>query len=208
MATVLRDDGTGSGPQPRKDERELRTPWTSERPPGWWGMAGLIATEAALFTFLLFSYFYVGSYSPQWPPVSKPELTLSAPNTLILLASSATLWWGERGIRKGNRSSLIAGIVMTFVLGAVFLSIQMVEYHKTKFLPQSHAYGSMFYTITGFHSAHVAIGLLMLLFVLTRSLLGHFTPRRHLAIKNVSMYWHFVDIVWIVIFTLVYLIPS
>ncbi|MEO7039258.1 MAG: cytochrome c oxidase subunit 3 [Candidatus Elarobacter sp.] len=134
----------------------------------------------------------MGAYSPQWPPVSKPELTLSAPNTLILLASSATLWWGERGIRKGSRGSLVAGIVMTFVLGAVFLSIQIVEYHRTKFLPQSHAYGSMFYTITGFHSAHVAIGLLMLLFVLARSVLGHFTPRRHLAVKNVSMYWHFV----------------
>ncbi|MBA2683643.1 MAG: heme-copper oxidase subunit III [Gemmatimonadaceae bacterium] len=207
MATALRDDGMRDDGRASGDPRQLDTPTTSERPPGWWGMVGLIMTEASLFTFLLFSYYYLGSLSPQWPPVARPELTLSGPNTMILLASSGTMWWGEAGIRRGSRGRLISGLVLTFILGAVFLSIQMIEYHKTKFLPQSHAYGSVFYTITGFHGAHVAIGLLMVLFVLARALCGHFTPARHLAIKNAAMYWHFVDIVWLFVFITIYITP-
>jgi heme/copper-type cytochrome/quinol oxidase subunit 3 len=170
-------------------------------------MICLIATEASLFAYLLFSYFYVGAQAAQWPPVAPPELRLAAPNTVILLASSMSLWWADRGIRQGQRSRLVAGTAITIVLGIVFLLIQLMEYHGKNFGPSSHAYGSLFFTVTGFHFAHVAVGLLMLAEVELRALLGHFNAARHLAVRNVALYWHFVDIVWLCVFFSLYITP-
>lgn len=175
---------------------------------GAWGMILLIATEAALFIYLLFSYFYLGSMARgAWPPSGTPELKLALPNTLILLTSSGTMWWAESGIRAGKQGRLRIGLLVTLALGIVFLAIQLVEYKGRPFSPQTGAYGSLFYTITGFHGAHVALGLLMLLFVSWRALLGHFSGERHLAVTNVSWYWHFVDLVWLAVFTSLYLSP-
>ncbi|HSB53064.1 MAG TPA: cytochrome c oxidase subunit 3 [Gemmatimonadales bacterium] len=178
------------------------------RAPGSWGMVFLIATEAALFAYLLFSYFYLGSLARgAWPPTGEPELRLALPNTLILLLSSGTIWWAEAGIRRGRQGRLRLGLLLTFVLGAVFLSIQVAEYGHLDFSPRTDAYGSLFYTITGFHGAHVVVGLLMLLVVQLRAWLGHFGPGHHLAVTNTAWYWHFVDVVWLAVFTSLYLSP-
>lgn len=175
---------------------------------GWWGMMLLIVTEASLFVYLLFSYFYLGSMARgAWPPPGPPELRLALPNTGILLLSSGAMWWGESGLRRGSQGRLRLGLVMTLALGLVFLAIQMVEYRHKQFSPATDAYGSLFFTITGFHGAHVAIGLLMVAVVGVRAWLGHFSERRHLAVTNVSWYWHFVDVVWLVVFTSLYLSP-
>jgi heme/copper-type cytochrome/quinol oxidase subunit 3 len=178
------------------------------RAPAWWGVVCLIATEAALFAYFLFSYFYLGSIARgAWPPHGPPELRLALPNTLVLLASSGTMWWAESAIRRGNQARLRAGLGLTIALGAVFLGVQMVEYHNSDFGPRTGAYGSLFYTITGFHGAHVAVGLLMLLVVTARAWLGHFAAGRHLAVTNTAWYWHFVDLVWLAVFTSLYLSP-
>ena len=178
------------------------------RNPGWWVMVLVIATEAMFFAFLLFSYFYVGSGAVgPWPPAGPPELRLAAPNTAILLASSAAVWWGERGIAHDAQRQLRVGLLVMLVLGATFLAIQGVEYSRKPFTPQSHAYGSLFYTITGFHGAHVFVGLLMSAVVQLRAWRGHFTAERHLAVTNVAMYWHFVDAVWIAVFLSLYVSP-
>jgi heme/copper-type cytochrome/quinol oxidase subunit 3 len=175
---------------------------------GAWGMALLIATEAALFAYLLFSYFYLASVAPgRWPPGADPKLTLALPNTLILLASSGTMWWAESGIRQGNQGRLRAGLFLTLVLGLTFLAIQGVEYARKPFTPQTDAYGSLFFTITGFHGAHVAAGLLMNAVVQVRAWLGHFGAERHLAVTNTAWYWHFVDCVWLAVFTSLYVLP-
>jgi len=179
------------------------------RATGWWGVALLIATEASLFAYLLVSYFYLGSLSrgPFTAQYGPPELKLAGPNTAILIASSATMWWAESGIRDGRVGRLRAGLALTLLLGAVFLAIQFREYSGLPFRPQSGAYGSLFWTITGFHSAHVFVGLLAIAVVLLRALLGHFDARRRLAVTNVSWYWHFVDVVWLFVFTSLYLSP-
>ena len=178
------------------------------RAPAWWGVVFLIATEASLFAYLLFSYFYLGSIARgAWPPPGPPELRLALPNTFVLLASSGTMWWAESGIRRGSQGRLRAGLLITTVLGAAFLTVQMIEYHNSDFGPRTDAYGSLFYTITGFHGAHVAVGLLMLLVVMVRAWLGHFTEGLHLAITNTAWYWHFVDAVWLAVFTSLYLSP-
>jgi heme/copper-type cytochrome/quinol oxidase subunit 3 len=181
---------------------------SSARETGWWGMVLLIATEAALFGYLLFSYFYVGSMARgAWPPGGPPGLHLALPNTLLLLASSATMWWAESGIRAGERARLGRGLLATLILGGIFLTIQGFEYSQTPFRAQTDAHGSLFYVITGFHSAHVAVGLVMLAVVLVRTRLGHFRPTRHLAVTNTAWYWHFVDVVWLAVFTTLYLSP-
>src|SRR5665213_3157365 len=175
--------------------------------PGWWGMICLIATEASLFAYLLFSYFYIGAQAAQWPPTTPPELRLALPNTIILLVSSATLIWAESGMKKGQRTRYVIGTAITIVLGIIFLCIQLLEYHGKNFGPSSHAYGSLFFTITGFHFAHVTVGLLMLAQVEGRAMLGHFSASKHLAVRNTSMYWHFVDIVWLCVFFALYITP-
>ena len=177
--------------------------------PGWWAMVLVIATEAMFFVYLLFGYLYLDSLARgAWPPEGPPRLTLAAPNTVLLLASSGTAWWAEREIARGAIGRFRIGLLVTFILGASFLGIQGLEYARERFTPSSHAYGSLFFTITGFHAAHLAVGLLMLLVVQLRAAFGHFDARRHLAVANVTMYWHFVDAVWVVVFTTLYLLPN
>jgi heme/copper-type cytochrome/quinol oxidase subunit 3 len=176
--------------------------------PGAWGMALLILTEASLFGYLLFSYFYLASMARgPWPPAGTPELRLALPNTGILILSSGAMWWAESGIRLGRRGRLLGGLVLALALGLVFLGIQLVEYSHQPFGPSTDAYGSLFFTITGFHGAHVAVGLLMIALVALRAGLGHFSASRHLAVTNVTWYWHFVDAVWLAVFASLYLSP-
>jgi heme/copper-type cytochrome/quinol oxidase subunit 3 len=142
-----------------------------------------------------------------WPPSGPPSLRLALPNTFVLLLSSATMYWAESGIRRGRTGRLRLGLLATLVLGAAFLTVQGIEYRTNPVRPTTNAYGSLFFTVTGFHGAHVAVGLLMILVVVVRALLGHFRAGRHEAVTNVSWYWHFVDVVWLVVFTSLYLVP-
>jgi heme/copper-type cytochrome/quinol oxidase subunit 3 len=178
------------------------------RTTGFWGMMLLILTEASLFTYLLFSYFYLGSIAPgRWPSEGPPSLRLVIPNTLILLVSSGTMYWAESGIRKGDTHRLRLGLLSTLVLGLTFLTIQGVEYGNKHITPSTDAYGSLFFTITGFHGAHVAAGLLMVGVITARAFFNHFRAGRHDAVTNVAWYWHFVDVVWLAVFTCLYLLP-
>ncbi|MBX6322435.1 MAG: cytochrome c oxidase subunit 3, partial [Rhodospirillaceae bacterium] len=130
---------------------------------GWWAMVGLILTEGSLFVYLLFSYYYFAVQPQQdWPPGGLPHFRLSLPNTVILLASSLAVWWGQRAARRGATLRLVAGLAIGLVLGAVFVGIQFLEWYGKPFALASHPYGSLYYTITGFHMAHVAVGLLIL----------------------------------------------
>ncbi|HEX5385748.1 MAG TPA: cytochrome c oxidase subunit 3 [Gemmatimonadales bacterium] len=175
---------------------------------GWWGMVFLVVNEATFFAYLLFSYFYVASAARgTWPPSGSPELKIALPNTIILLISSGTMVWAERGITRGDQERLRIGLLITFLLGALFIVLQGIEYGNKMFTPQSDVYGSLFFTITGFHGAHVVAGLLMNLFVQVRAWAGHFTARRHLAVSNVALYWHFVDVVWLFVFASLYIAP-
>ncbi len=181
---------------------------TDRRSPGWWGMVLVITTEAGFFAYFLFGYFYLASMSRgPWPPNGPPSLRLALPNTVILLVSSVAMWFGESGIRRGLQWRLRTGLAVTCALGIVFLSLQRLEYSRATFTPATDAYGSLFFTITAFHGAHVAAGLLMNAVVQVRAWAGHFTEQRHLAVSNIAMYWHFVDAVWLVVFLSLYLSP-
>lgn len=196
---------------PIDEEQRLPAPVRPRQEVGWWAMALVCATEAAFFAYLLMSYFYLAVASSSWPPsgVENPRLRLPSIMTVLLVSSSGVLYWGERGIAQGRQQRLRIAIVVTFLLGAAFVTLQALEYHRElqQMLPSAHAYASIFYTTTAFHGAHVTFGLLLLLFTLARALLGHFDERTHLGVKVTSLYWHFVDVVWLFIFTCLYLSP-
>jgi heme/copper-type cytochrome/quinol oxidase subunit 3 len=175
---------------------------------GWWGMLCLIATEASLFAYLLFSYFYMAvQRGPAWSPEPHPSLTLAGPNTIILLASSLAAWWGEEGVKHARRGQHIAGLSGAILLGVIFLVVQAFEWKSKSFGLASGVYGSLYFTVTGFHMIHVVVGVLILTVVLIWSLLGYFSPRHHARVTIASVYWHFVDAVWLCVFFTFYLSP-
>lgn len=188
-----------------------RVPRRSTEPTtGTMGMLLFILTEATLFATFLVSYFFLRFQStPRWPPdgIETPTLVLPSIMTVILLSSSVPMHIADAGIRRGSRLRLRLGLLASFVLGAIFLGLQAVEYVEKlrEFTPQTNAYGSLFFMITGFHGAHVAGGLLLNLWVQIQAGRGFYGPARHLTVRNVALYWHFVDAVWIAIFSSLYL---
>jgi heme/copper-type cytochrome/quinol oxidase subunit 3 len=182
------------------------------RAPGWWGMVILVATEAMFFTILLTSYWFLRFQSgPKWPPgdIEKPELLLVLVMTPILLLSSGPIHWAEVGIKKGRAWQLRLGLLLTFAMGSTFLGLQAIEYlaKVEEFTPTTDVYGTLFYTITGFHGFHVLLGLLMNMWLQYYAWRGRFTAERYLPVEVVTMYWHFVDVVWVFILGTIYLSP-
>jgi len=133
---------------------------------------------------------------------------IPALNTALLLSSGATVTWAHWGLLKGNRRQLCLGLAATVLLGSLFLGFQAYEYHhaytELGLTMGAGAYGATFFMLTGFHGFHVTLGTIMLGVILLRSLSGHFTAERHFAFEGVAWYWHFVDVVWLLLFVFVY----
>jgi len=179
----------------------------------WWGMVLFIATEATLFGLLILSYWYLRFRSgPVWPPkgIEAPSLKLPLIMSAILWSSSIPVHIAERAIRKGDRTRMRAGLLIGFLLGLTFLLLQIVaEYpHALKVSPPSSgAYGTLFFSLTGLHGMHVAVGLLISLWVQVRAWRGAFSAGRHVSVQNFAWYWHFVDTVWVFVLATIYLAP-
>jgi len=109
-------------------------------------------------------------------------------------------------VKRGNRAGLQAGLLLTFLMGLVFLLTQAREYSRVGFAPHDGAFGTIFYCLTGLHGAHVFVGLSILLFMTIRAFRGHFSAERHHGVEIGGIYWHFVDVMWIVVYSTVYLI--
>ena len=199
-----------------------------------WGMSWFIFTEVMFFAGFFGALFYMrvlavpwlGDFENKilWPdftahwPVAGPGLKgaftpmaawgIPAINTLILLSSGATVTWAHWGLKRNNRRQLIIGLILTILLGWTFLALQAHEYiHAyTEFNLKltTGAYGATFFMLTGFHGLHVTIGTIMLVTILGRCIAGHFKPEHHFGFEAVSWYWHFVDVVWLLLFILVY----
>jgi cytochrome c oxidase subunit 3 len=175
---------------------------------GFYGVIIMLATEVALFAYLIFSYLYLASQSVNvWPPGGPPSLKLAGPNTIVLLLSSVAAWWGQRGIDRADTGRLKIGLGIATVLGVVFLVVQYFEWRSQKFTPSSDTYGSAYFTVTGFHMVHVAVGIIILAVLWLWSCLGYMTRRSHLRVTIGILYWHFVDAVWLALFTTFYLSP-
>jgi heme/copper-type cytochrome/quinol oxidase subunit 3 len=175
---------------------------------GLWGAGTLIASEAALFGYLLFSYYYLAATNATgWLLEPSPALKVALPNTLLLLASSGAAWFGEQGILKLKRAPALAGFGLAFLMGTAFAVVQVIEWRTKGYGIGLSSYSSLYFVTTGFHMAHVLVGLLVLAALFLWTALDYFSPRRQLVVSAGVLYWHFVDVVWIFVFTTYYLTP-
>ncbi len=143
----------------------------------------------------------------QWPPKGIEVLNafeLPLLNTLILLCSGTTVTWAHHSLIHGDRKGLILGLWLTIILGAIFTSIQAYEYAHAPFGFGGSNYSSAFYMATGFHGFHVLVGTIFLIVNLIRAYKGDFTPRQHFGFEAAAWYWHFVDVVWLFLFAVIY----
>jgi len=171
------------------------------------GMLLFLVSETFLFGALFWTYFYLRGKSPLWPPQGvELEMLLVSVNTVILLSSSGTMQWAIGSARRGSRQGLAAGLLATLLLGAAFLGIKGWEWVHAGFRPWDHAYGSIFFTLTGFHGLHVLMGLAILLALLVRALRLRPSQMAPLAVEVGGLYWHYVDLIWIFVFTSLYII--
>lgn len=171
------------------------------------GILLFIISEVMLFGSFFTALFFdrVVANTGPWPPNGfELPVRVAAVNTLILLSSSFTMHYALRSIRNEDRRGMKIGLVVTFLLGATFLASQIREYFSAGFAIHDGAFGSTFYGLTGLHGAHVLVGLTLLAFATTRAFRGHFSKRAHLGVEVPGIYWHFVDIMWIIVFTAVY----
>ncbi len=170
-----------------------------------------IASEAAIFCSFFAALIYSRVHAPAWPPAGMPhfEILVPAVNTFILLFSSVTLHLGHSALARNRRDGVIASILMTISLGAIFLCGQAYEYgflNGSAFNIKSGIFGSTFFMLTGFHGLHVLVGLIFLNVVYGAVLRGRITPQQHFPFTAASWYWHFVDVVWVFVFTIVYIL--
>jgi cytochrome c oxidase subunit III len=172
------------------------------------GMLLFIISEVMVFGAFFTAYFFIRVVGGADWPAEGTELpvAIAGVNTAILLSSSLTMHWTLESAKAGNRFGLQAGILTTFLMGLTFLFVQINEYVHIGFAPQDHAQGTIFYGLTGLHGAHVFIGLTLLLFVTIRAFRGHFTPAEHRGVEVPGIYWHFVDVMWVIVYTTIYVL--
>jgi cytochrome c oxidase subunit III len=175
----------------------------------WWGMVALITIETTVFASLILSYFYLKAGAPSWPPdgIDLPDLLLPTVNTFVLLASVVPVAWADRGIRDGNVFAARTGKLAGQALLLVFLVLKVVEYAGYDYDWETNAYGSIVWTMTGFHLAHVVVALVKSAVVLTLAWKGYFSAERYLGVQANAFYWYFVAGIWIPLYCTLYLAP-
>jgi len=171
-----------------------------------------LVSEAAVFGALFAHHYYARAHFPTWPPEGAPHLDLTIPAiaTTLLIASSFTMEHAHKLLLKGKMPATQRWVILTILLGGIFLSCQAYEWGFLKVFDQftlkSGTFGTSFFMMTGFHGLHVSMGLIVLILTFVRLRLGHFTPRNHFFFVGASWYWHFVDVVWWFLFMTMYLL--
>ncbi len=181
-----------------------------------YGMALFICSEVMFFAAFFWAFFNSSLFPKEfpidlpggvWPPKGIETFDpfgIPFMNTLILLSSGVTVTWAHHALREGNRDGVLKGLVLTILLGVLFTSLQAYEYIHAPFGFTDGIYGSTFYMATGFHGFHVIVGTIFLTVCLVRAWKGHFTPEQHFGFEAAAWYWHFVDVVWLFLFTCIY----
>jgi cytochrome c oxidase subunit 3 len=172
------------------------------------GILLFIISEVMVFGAFFTAYFFIRIVQGDpWPaPGTKLPVGVAGFNTAVLLSSSFTMHWALHAAKAGNRRGLKAAILATLALGTTFLFVQINEYAHIGFAPHDSAQATIFYGLTGLHGAHVFIGLTLLAMVTVRAFRGHFTAAEHRGVEVPGIYWHFVDVMWLVVFTTVYVL--
>ena len=179
------------------------------------GIFLFIGSEIMLFGSFFTVYFFdrvVNNVNP-WPPIDpatgmqyERPWFVALVNTCILVTSSFTMHWATVSVKRNHRAGLQAGMVLTILLGLTFLLTQVIEYHRLGFNTSDGSFAATFFGLTGLHGCHVFIGLVILTVMAIRSFRGHFSPEHHHGIEVGGIYWHFVDVMWIVVYVTVYVL--
>lgn len=196
-------------PPPRTPEAPHTGVWPIQVNRGVYAVWMVILTEGTLFICLFASYYFLGADKNRWSIDTPPKLLKAFLMLAILVSSSLVLMWGERLVKQRRYGLARGAVVATIVMGLGFMAVQVSEYkdHWKTLTPLTDSYGSIFYTITTFHAAHVLMGLLMLGYL---SILPDYGPTLlppHRPYRVVALYWHFVDVIWIFVVLLLYVIP-
>ena len=185
-------------------------PYRTNLNPAVMGLIVFLVSELALFGAFFMYYANLRlARGITWPGDFDVPADSTSINTLILVLSSFTCEFALLSLdKKGRKAGVFLWLLLTFILGATFLGLQVHEYMTVGFTPQTTAVGAIFFSLTGLHGLHVFVGLLLLGLGMIRALRGRWTSDRHVGLLGISVYWHFVDIVWVVLFTVVYCLPS
>jgi len=191
-------------------DQHLEPPSTTGIPHDKMGMWVFLCSEVMFFTGLIGAYLVLRFSSSSWPDPSKTlNIPLTAFNTFILICSSVTMVQSLAAIQRGDTRKMKLFLSLTLLFGAGFLSVQVYEYNKLlfheHFTPSSSLFGSVFFTTTGFHGFHVFCGVVCMAYMTGKAFLGKLTQAHHQGIETLGLYWHFVDLVWIILFTIIYL---
>lgn len=173
------------------------------------GLVMFLIAEGTIFLGMFGAYLAYRSTLPSWPPEGTPELELLLPgvNTIILISSSFVMHNADTAIKKNDVTGMRTWMAITAAMGIIFLSGQIYEYSHLEFGLKTNLFASAFYVLTGFHGLHVTVGVLAILAVLWRSRrANHYSQEHHFGVEAAELYWHFVDVVWIVLFGLLYLL--
>ena len=203
-ATAATIDGRGNGhdaaPVSAYHDSLLRSPI-------FLGMIMFLGSEIMLFGSFFTVFFYLRFTHSPWPPtgIEVPKGPTGI-NTAILISSSFTMHWALVSIKRNRRFGLICGLGLTLVMGLTFLALQLHEYAHLGFTPSNNALASGFFCLTGLHGFHVFVGATLLSIAFLRSIRGHYSAGEHIGLEVTGLYWHFVDVVWIVLYTVVYLL--
>ncbi|WP_319515979.1 cytochrome c oxidase subunit 3 [uncultured Cohaesibacter sp.] len=185
-----------------------------------YGMILFIASEVMFFVAWFWAFFDASLFADEakqylrteflggvWPPEGLEVIDpwhLPLFNTLLLLASGTTITWAHHALLENDREGLKKGLALTIILGIVFSAVQVYEYVHAPFAFKESIYGATFFMATGFHGFHVFVGTIFLIVCLIRVYKGHFTPEKHFGFEAAAWYWHFVDVVWLFLFTTIY----
>jgi heme/copper-type cytochrome/quinol oxidase subunit 3 len=169
----------------------------------WWGMVVVITTEGMIFLVLLAANFFVRASSKQWPPsgIEKPELFQAWIYSGVLIGSSVPVFWADAAIKRGRVGQAQLGLLLSWLMGATFLVHTVFDFQSLHFGWRDNAYGSIYYTVIGLHATHVFVGLLFGGLVQLKLQRGLLDAERHKTLDVFSLYWHFVDVVWIFVFS-------
>lgn len=173
------------------------------------GVILFLVAESMIFLGMFSAFLIYRSIIPDWPPEGTPELELLLPgiNSIILISSSFVMHRGQSAIKNNDVSGLRFWFALTAIMGAIFLAGQMYEYFHLEFGLTTNLFASSFYVLTGFHGLHVTLGLLLILAVLWRARKqGHYSSESHFGVEAAEIYWHFVDVIWVILFLIVYIL--
>ncbi len=175
---------------------------------GRWGIWTVIATEAALFSYLLFAYFYLGAQGPPgWLLEPHPSLKYAVPGTVVVLLSALLTWWGVQAILGDRRLQAVIAFAVAWLLGIGSVWLQILDWKAKPFHLGTSSYSSIYYVTTGFDVLHVLVGLVIFFFLILWTALGYFSARRSLVVTVSALYWYFLTVTWLAIFVTFYVSP-